>query len=263
VTSDMALTQQSLSGNFGDLAAPSSVASTPPPAAAASVAAQEVSPGVWYLSGQSHHSVLVEFADHLVLVEAPQNDVRTLAVIKKARELKPDKPLRYLVNTHHHFDHSGGIRAAVSEGLTVITDQGNKAFVADVVARRHTMVPDALAGSPEPLTIEVVQGKRVLQDRMHTLELYHVAGSPHSDSMLMAYLPAEHILIEADLYTPPAAGAAPAFSYPFAPNLADNIRMNRLAVTRLLPIHGALVPVSTLEAAVQKELTRVRLVSAN
>src|SRR6202008_3258757 len=94
----------------------------PPPA---TVTVEPLGKGLWFLAGQSHHSVLVEFADHLTLIEAPQNDMRALAAIAKARELVPGKPLTHVVNTHHHFDHSGGIRAAVSEDLAVITHKGN------------------------------------------------------------------------------------------------------------------------------------------
>jgi glyoxylase-like metal-dependent hydrolase (beta-lactamase superfamily II) len=262
VVSDIMLRQQSLSGNFGDLAAPLSVSSETPPDQSAVVNVEEISPGVWYLTGESHHSVLVEFADHLALVEAPQNDERTLAVIRKARELRPAKPLKYLVNTHHHFDHSGGIRAAVSEGLTIVTQQGNRAFLEDIVARRHTMRPDALATTEKPLLLETVQDKHVLRDAMRTLELYRVE-SPHSASMLIGYLPAERILIEADLYTPPAPNAAPPISYPFVTALSESIRMHNLAVTRLLPIHGVTVPLSNLEVAVQKESLRARLANSD
>src|SRR5207247_87139 len=107
----------------------------PPPAV---VTVEEVAPGVWFLAGQSHHSVVVEFADHLTLIEAPQNDVRALAVIAKARTLRPDKPLTEVINTHHHFDHSGGLRAAVSEGLTIYTRRGNVAFYQTALTRPHT-----------------------------------------------------------------------------------------------------------------------------
>ena len=109
-----------------DLAAPATVASRRAPSPQpVNVTVEEASPGVWLLAGGSHHSALVEFSDHLLLVDAPQNDARTLAVIAKARELRPGKPLTHVVNSHHHFDHSGGIRAAVAEGLTVITHEGN------------------------------------------------------------------------------------------------------------------------------------------
>ena len=263
IVSDITFTQQSLSGAFGNLAAPDEVKAAEPVSTAATVKADEVSKGVWYLSGQSHHSVLVEFADHLTLIEAPQNETRTLAVIQKARELVPAKPLKYLVSTHHHFDHSGGIRAAVAEGLIIITHEANKAFYEDIVTRKHTIQPDALAKSPKPLMIETVKDKRILQDGGHTLELIHVAGNPHTETMLMAYLPAERLLIEADLYTPPAQNAPRPLGYPFAPNLAENIQKNSLGVSRLLPIHGFIVPLADLQAAVQFEQAKLRLATSD
>jgi hypothetical protein len=122
-TAEIRVTRQAIDGATGDLTAPQAAASAPAFAAPppATVTAEELAKGIWFLGGQSHHSVLVEFADHLTLIEAPQNDTRTLAVIAKAKSLRPEKPLTQVINTHHHFDHSGGIRAAVAEGLTVIT----------------------------------------------------------------------------------------------------------------------------------------------
>jgi glyoxylase-like metal-dependent hydrolase (beta-lactamase superfamily II) len=225
-------------GDTGDLAAPQAVRSAapisaPPPA---NVTVEEVAKGIWWLAGQSHHSVLVEFDDHLTLVEAPQNDTRTLAVIAKAREVRPGKPLTTVVNTHHHFDHSGGIRAAVSEGLAVVAHKASAAFFQSAIERPHTIMPDALAKNTKPPKLESVDDELVLTDAAMTMNLYHITGSPHADTLLMAYFPRERILVEADVFSPGAA------VNPFAANLRDNITKRRLRVDRIVPIHGTITP---------------------
>jgi len=237
-----------------ELRAAQSATTAPPAAPPVTIAVTEPAPGVWFLAGQSHHSVVIEMADHLLLVEAPQNDARTLAVIQRARTLNPSKPLRAVINTHHHFDHSGGIRAAMSEGLTVITQEQNKPFFDSLALRRHSISQDALARKQRAPLVDGVGEKRVITDGTRTVELYHITGSPHSKSMLMVYLPKEKMLIEADLYsppaTPPAAGAPPPV-FPFAANLVENIDRLGLAVETIVPIHGRVVPMSDLRAAAQ------------
>jgi glyoxylase-like metal-dependent hydrolase (beta-lactamase superfamily II) len=241
-TAEIRVTQQAIDGETGDLTAPPAAASAPAIAAPppATVTADELAKGIWFLGGQSHHSVLVEFADHLTLIEAPQNDTRTLAVIAKAKSLRPEKPLTQVINTHHHFDHSGGIRAAVAEGLAVVTHKANAAFYQDAVARPHTIVPDALAKAPKPLTVTPVDEELELKDGTMTVNVYHVAGNPHSDTMLMAYFPKEKILVEVDAYSPGSA------VQPYAANLKENISRRGLKVDRVVPLHGTIVPYSEL-----------------
>lgn len=231
-----------------DLAAPEA-ARGPAPTPAVNVTSEELAPGVWYLAGGSHHSVLVEFDQYLMLIETPQNDARTLAVIAKARELRPGKPLRYAVNTHHHHDHSGGVRAAISEGLTIVTHSGNVAFYRDVARRPHTLQPDALARSPKSPTIGPVGEKRVFQDRSRTVELYHLRGNPHTSTMIVAYLPTERMLVQADAYNPPAPNAPPPPSFPFAKNLVENVERLGLRVDRVAALHGRVVPFSEIREA--------------
>ncbi len=177
-TAEIHVARQTVDADTGDLAAPAAAKAAPAIAgpAPATVTAEELAKGVWLLGGQSHHSVVVEFADHLTLIEAPQNDVRTLAVIAKARTLRPEKPLTQVVNTHHHFDHSGGIRAAVAEGLTIVTHKGNAAFYQSAVGRAHTIAPDALAKNTKPLKIETVGG--ALSDRGQQAFGYDADGVP-------------------------------------------------------------------------------------
>ena len=237
-TADLQVTKQTVDGDdAGDLAAPATAASAaaavPPPAI---VTVREVAPGIWWLAGQSHHSVVIEFADHLTLMESPQNDQRTLAVIAKARELRPNKPLTHLISTHHHFDHSGGLRAAVSEGLTVITSKASAEYYQAAVARAHTIVPDALAKNPKPLKIETVDEEMELKDATRTVNLYNIAGNSHADTLLMAYFPKERILVEADVFNPGRT------VFPHAPSLLENITKRKLRIDRLVPLHGVITP---------------------
>lgn len=114
------------------------------------VEVQKVAQGVWYLTGGSHHSVAVEFKDHVVVVEAPWNEERSLAVIAEVKKTIPGKPIKYVVNTHHHFDHSGGLRTYVAEGATVITHEMNKAFYEESWIPGRWLSPE-FGGEPDKL----------------------------------------------------------------------------------------------------------------
>jgi len=241
-TADLRVTRQTIDGDAGNLAAPAAAASAaaitgPPPA---TVTGEEVAKGIWFLAGQSHHSVLVEFQDHLMLIEAPLNEPRTVAVIAKARELRPGKPLTQLVTSHHHSDHTAGLRAAVAEGLTIITHGANAPFYEEAIRRAHTIAPDALARNSKPVTIEKVDEEREIKDAAMTVDLYHIAGNPHADTLLMAYFPKQRILVEADAFSPGAA------VQPYAANLLENIRKHNLKVDRILPLHGTIAPFGDL-----------------
>jgi glyoxylase-like metal-dependent hydrolase (beta-lactamase superfamily II) len=224
-----------------DLAAPAPAATAELPGPAKpNVEAELVAPGVWLLAGQSHHSALVELSDRLVLIEAPQSETRTLAVIAKARELQPAKPLGALVTTHHHFDHTAGLRAAIAAGMTIITHSGNRTFVEEMAARRHTITSDALAQQAQPLRIETVDAERVIADPARTMAIYHIADNPHSDTMVMVHLPAERVIIQVDAFSPGAR------ANPYAANLLENIRKRKLAVDRVIPLHGPITPFAEL-----------------
>lgn len=217
------------------------------------VATQMVADGVWYLTGGTHHSVVIEMKDHLVLVEAPLNDERTLAVIGEARNLVPGKPVRYVVNSHHHFDHSGGLRAAAGEGITVITHEINRAYFERNLAAPARISPDHLAKSGKKGVVEGVKDKRVLTDGARTVEIHHIAGVLHDDGLLMVYLPKEQLLVQADTFTPAPAGTAPPMPpSPYNVGLADNITRLGLTVDRHLPLHGRMVPMAELNRAIGK-----------
>lgn len=251
VVSDIRYGRATVDGEVGDIGVrPELRAQAPPAPPTITVTADSIAPGIWYLAGQSHHSVAIETSRSIVLVEAPQSDARTLAVIEKARTLRPDKPVDLVVNTHHHFDHSGGVRAAISQNLSVLTHQGNREFYERTVfARRHSIAPDALTRTPRPLRLVTVADRYVRRDSLRTIEVYRIDGSQHSGSMLMVYLPAEKLLVEADLYSPPAPNATVVGPFPFAANLLENIQRRGLDVERIVPIHGRVIPFGDLQAA--------------
>ena len=165
----------------------------------------------------------------------------------------PNKPIRYVVNTHHHFDHAGGLGPFVVEGATIITHDVNKAFFESSLAAPRTVQPDKLAQSGKKATVEGMQDKRVLSDGTRTVELYLIQGTVHGDGLIMAYLPKEKLLVEADAYTPAAPNAAPpAQPNPAQVNLYDNIERLKLAVDQILPLHGRKVPLAELQKWIGK-----------
>ena len=162
------------------------------------VTSKALADGVYFFSGGGPNSLAVEMRDHIVLIEAPFNEARVLALIAKAKELIPNKPIRFVVNTHHHWDHSGGIRAAMDEGATIVTHESNRPFFEKVAQMPHTLAPDRLSVSRKAPKLQTVGDSGQLTDGNRTLNLYVVPGFVHAAGMLMVYLPNEKILVQAD-----------------------------------------------------------------
>src|SRR3990172_7459332 len=139
----------------------------------------------------------------MVRVGGITGEARSFAVIEAVRKAVPGKPIRYVVNTHAHYDHAGGLRTYVAEGVTVITHEMNQPFFERAWARPRTLAPDLLSKSPKPAIFETVGERKVLTDGSRRLELYHLQDSGHSRGTLIAYLPAERLLYYLHRYNPP------------------------------------------------------------
>jgi len=262
--------------NVTDVKANVAVATMPVPdavrtavAAPVKVESQRLADGAWLLGGGTHNSVLVEFKDFAAVVEAPQNEARSLAVIEEVGRLVGNKPIKYVVNTHHHFDHAGGLRTYLSQGTTVITHESNRQYYMDIMfyPAPRELQPDRMALynpmymiSRRPAPIETVASfaggpgggaaKYVIADGERMLEIFHVQDMAYeledpsyaqgntSADMLMVYLPKEKILINADLYSPPAPGAPMPTPTAAMRTLYQNMRKQKLDVTRHVPLHG-------------------------
>jgi glyoxylase-like metal-dependent hydrolase (beta-lactamase superfamily II) len=221
----------------------------PPPL---NVQVEKVSSGLWSLNGANTRSLAVEFRDHIVMLEGPTSDARSAAVNEMVRKTIPNKPIRYVVNTHAHYDHAGGLRQYVAEGITVITHESNKAFFEKAWARPRTLEPDPLSKATAPPTIETVADKRVLTDGTQTVELYYHKGNGHHTGTLVAWLPRERILMYGDGYNPPAGEEirTPERGPDYAIQLVELVEQQlKLNPVRIAPVHGRLVPYQNLKIA--------------
>jgi glyoxylase-like metal-dependent hydrolase (beta-lactamase superfamily II) len=217
------------------------------------VVSQKLGEGVWFMGGGSHNSVLVEFPTYLAMIEAPLGDARSMAVMAEAHKLVPDKPIKYLINSHHHFDHFAGVRAYVAAGATVITSEMNVASYQKLFAAPHTLDPDELAKNPKKAEIIPVKEKYVLSEGDRSIEIYHVDGDMHNGDIMMMYLPKDKILVEADDFTPDAPGVpAPTGPRPkiFEDNLKKQLLRLKLDVATIAPLHGVVVPFADFQKAV-------------
>jgi glyoxylase-like metal-dependent hydrolase (beta-lactamase superfamily II) len=196
-------------------AIPDSIARRAQPASAASPAPApvtvnlvELAPSVWRAEGGSHHSLVIEQATQLVVVEAPQSGARFRAVLDTLKSRFPAKPVGLVVNTHHHWDHAGGVRSAMAAGLRVGTHRRNVAFVRGVAAARKTVQPDALSRRQTLPSIVGISDSLIVGTGDRRVVLYELPTS-HVEGMLAAYVPSARLLFASDVLSPPVPPAAP------------------------------------------------------
>ncbi len=206
----------------------------------------QLADGVWLLGGSSHNSVAVEFDSYVAVVEAPLDETRSLAVIDEIVRLVPDKPIRFLVNTHQHHDHIGGLRTYMHIGATIITHWKNYDFYTRDVLNyaQRTLSPDMVSLWPptelaEGYQYETVRENYWLNDDSRSMHVSYVHPLPHVEGMLVAYLPEQRMLIEADLFdsTPPGAPRQ-AEAEASHRSLLTHVQRLGLDVDTIVPIHG-------------------------
>ena len=227
-----------------EVAVPASLEPWPDPAV---VETQELADGIYLLGGGTHNSVAVEFEDYIAVVEAPLNEERSLAVIEEVVRLIPDKPIRFLVNTHQHWDHIGGMRTYMHIGATTITHWKNTEFYnSDVLNYTPRMVePDLVSLAPptevaEGYFLEEFRENYTLADGERMMRISYVHPLEHAEGMLMVYLPNERLLIEADLFDThePFPEAPTEVAQDGVQTLFDNVSTLGYEVDQIVPIHG-------------------------
>jgi glyoxylase-like metal-dependent hydrolase (beta-lactamase superfamily II) len=194
----------------------------------------EVAKGVFHITGGTHHSLAIEMADHLIVVDTPLYEERSQAVLTALAKKFPGKPVRFVVSTHFHNDHSGGVRAYIAAGATVVAGKINEDFFTRVANAPHTRVPDSLQKNPKPLALETVEAeKKVLTDGDRIVEV-HPAPNSHVEGMLIVYLPQEKLLFVTDLFSPGAPRQPPVWPQ----ELLADIQQLGLRVEQIVGGHG-------------------------
>lgn len=209
----------------------------------------KVADRVYFARAYSHNSLVVEFPTWLAVVEAAYTDAQSHTLARVLSEQFPGKPIRYAAVTHHHYDHTGGVRGLASHGATILVERGHEPEMRMVLETPHTSPPDALetkrqAGETVG-ALEVFEEKKVLSDGGQTLELYAITGNPHAEPMVIAYVPSARVLFQSDLFFP--GTGAPAS--PDAVHLLDAVRALKLRVSTNVGGHGGVGPFGELEMA--------------
>ena len=173
------------------------------------VTSEKLGDGLYRLTtgAGSYDSVIVEFKDYIMMLEAGQSVARAEAYVAETKKLMPNKPIRYVMNTHPHADHTGGLPVLVAEGATIITQKNNEEFLDKALNTPRTLLDDPLAKNPKKAKFETVAEKRVYTDGTRTVEFYHIPTAPHSNGLIIAYIPKEKVLFQGDFSVNPGEPA--------------------------------------------------------
>ena len=175
--------------------------------------------------------MVIEFADHMTLFEVGGGAERVAAVVKAARQIVPSKPVTEVIVSHHHFDHTAGLRQAVAEGLTVISRRDNGVIFREMTSRPTPNFPDALGRNPRPLKFIPVDDHLQLKDATMTVDIYHVIANNHMADAVFAYIPEHKAMIEGDIAT-----AAEDLQW-WGDSWLDNINYRKIDVQLNVPVH--------------------------
>jgi glyoxylase-like metal-dependent hydrolase (beta-lactamase superfamily II) len=227
-------------------------AAAPPPAAERRAEAKKIADKVWDVRIGGNGGAVIEFADHLVMFEAYNNEADTFARLDVADALVPGKKVTQVIVTHHHFDHSGGLRAAVSRGLTIIARRGNEGIFREMVARPAPNFPDALARNPQPLKFVPVDERLTLDDGTMRVDVYHAVGHLHMAEAVVAYIPGPRVFLEGDFTT-----------YDWDWNwwggaYLDTVERYGLDPAINVPVHGIVTTFDEAIAAIEKQVKNAR-----
>jgi glyoxylase-like metal-dependent hydrolase (beta-lactamase superfamily II) len=250
VQSKLYVDRNIVDGSIDDLSAPASVRTPrppqgPPEGGNANLNPMKVADHVWFMNGNT----FFEFDDHFTMVEANRTDAALQGILKVVNALVPGKRVTQVIQTHHHFDHSVGLRAAVAEGLTIISRRGNEGIFREMASRPARLFPDALGRNPKPLTFIPVDDHLKLKDSTNEIDIYHIVGNYHMADGVIVHVPASNLLVEADLTTQEWD-----FNW-WGDSLMNNIEYRKIKVATNLAVHSQKpYPLAEVVSAIERQV---------
>jgi glyoxylase-like metal-dependent hydrolase (beta-lactamase superfamily II) len=202
-----------------------------------------------YLVKGGYNAAFVVFDQYVLVLEAPISSGYQQGVLALIDSVAPKKPIRYVVSTHFHYDHLGGVRPYVARHATIVTTDAGAEVIRRLVSRPHSLKPDTLSKAPVPPTIEIVRERRSFTDPHHRVDVISMRKMPHVAEILVAYIPALKLLFQGDLYDSYALAEVPATDDGEA--LLRWMPQSGLDIEQVIPVHGpnAPVPMSALTRA--------------
>lgn len=162
----------------------------------------ELTMGVQHTQGASGNNLIVEMDDHLVMFNSPYGEALSRMAIDLAKAKYPGKPIKYLVQTHHHMDHSGGMRTYVAEGATILVAAQTQAYFNKALRTARTVANDEQQKARKPIRIVGVKDQHVLKDKAgNEIRIYNIKN-PHSDGYLLGHVVKANVVFVTDLISP-------------------------------------------------------------
>lgn len=206
----------------------------------------DVGPNISQVRGGTHNTVFIATDKYLVAVESPNDDGQSIQSIALAKQKYPGKPVRYLILTHAHVDHSGGMRTYAAEGATIVVGKGSGEYFRKVLARPETLNPEAPKKKFAAEVIEV-DGKWSVNDGGREIDAYTL-DNPHASSFLFPYVPDAKLGVVTDLYVP----GAPVTSNPMVLALVNGVKKMGIQPQTIAGGHGTVGPYADVLKAVEK-----------
>jgi glyoxylase-like metal-dependent hydrolase (beta-lactamase superfamily II) len=211
----------------------------------------ELAPNVQHVQGGTHNNLIVAMKDHLVVFDAPYGELQSRWVIDAAKQKYPGKPIKYLVLTHHHMDHTGGTRTFIAEGATVIVPAPDKAYFERVARARHTIAPDALAKKPRAGRILEVKDAMSLKDETDEIRLFNIPN-PHCEGMILVHVVRPNVVYVTDILSPRATIER----NPGTIAVGEALKKAGITASIIAGGHGTTVRQADIAAALGTEMSR-------